>query len=197
MKKTLAILFLGVSLTGYSQKLKVIEGDLSVLKGQTAVKTEFTYDNMTVTNKNVPEAEFIETKKGEYEKKEAGRGEKFATAWVDDRASRFEPKFRELFAEHSKMTTTDESAKYTLIFHTTHTETGYNIGISKRPAYIDGEAFLVETADKSKVVAKLTIENVPGSQFGGYDYDTGTRLAECYAKAGKDIGKAIGKAAKK
>lgn len=197
MKKTLAILFLGLSMAGYSQKLKVIEGDLSVLKGQTAVKTEFTYDNMTVTNKNVPEAEFIATKKGDYDKKEAGRGEKFALAWVDDRPNRFEPKFRELFAKQSEMTTADDNAKYTLIFHTTHTETGYNIGISKRPAYIDGEAFLVETADKSKVLAKLTIENVPGSQFGGYDYDTGTRLEECYAKAGKDIGKMIGKAAKK
>ena len=94
-------------------------------------------------------------------------------------------------------TTADDNAKYTLIFHTTHTETGYNIGISKRPAYIDGEAWLVETADKSKIVAKITVDNVPGSQFTGYDYDTGTRLAECYAKAGKDLGKMVGKAAKK
>ena len=197
MKRTLAILLVGISLTGYSQKLKVIEGDLSVLKGQTSVKTEFTYDNMTVTTKNVPEAEFISTKKAEYEKKEAGRGDKFATAWVEDRPNRFEPQFRELFAKHSEMTTAGDNAKYTLIFHTTHTETGYNIGISKRPAYIDGEAWLVETANKDKVVAKMTIDNVPGSQFGGYDYDTGTRLAECYAKAGKDIGKLFAKSAKK
>jgi len=188
---------MGISLAGYSQKLKVVQGDLSALKGQTSIKTEFTYDNMTVTTKNVPEAEFISTKKAEYEKKEAGRGEKFATAWVEDRPNRFEPQFRELFAKHSEMNASDDNAKYTIIFHTTHTETGYNIGISKRPAFIDGEAFVVETADKSKIVAKLTIENVPGSQFGGYDYDTGTRLAECYAKAGKDIGKMIGKATKK
>jgi hypothetical protein len=197
MKKTLVILMVGLSLAGYAQKLKVVEGDLSVLKGQTAIKTEFTYDNMTVSTKNVPEAEFVSTKKDEYNKKEAGRGDKFAQAWTDDRPNRFEPQFRELFAKHSEMTTADDNAKYTLIFHTTHTETGYNIGISKRPAYIDGEAWVVETADKTKVLAKLTIENVPGSQFGGYDFDTGTRLAECYAKAGKDIGKLIGKSAKK
>lgn len=196
MKRTLVAFMVGLSLAGYAQKLKVVQGDLSVLKGQSSVKTEFTYDNMTVTTKNVPEAEFVSTKKDEYNKKEAGRGDKFAQSWVDDRANRFEPQFRELFAKHSGMTTADDNAKYTLIFHTTHTETGYNIGISKRPAYIDGEAFLVETADKSKVVARLTIDNVPGSQFGGYDYDTGTRLAECYAKAGKDIGKLVGKSKK-
>lgn len=196
MKRTLVAFMVGLSLAGYAQKLRVVQGDLSVLKGQSSVKTEFTYDNMTVTTKNVPEAEFVATKKDEYNKKEAGRGDKFSQSWVDDRANRFEPQFRELFAKHSGMTTADDNAKYTLIFHTTHTETGYNIGISKRPAYIDGEAFLVETADKSKVVAKLTIDNVPGSQFGGYDYDTGTRLAECYAKAGKDIGKLVGKSKK-
>jgi hypothetical protein len=197
MKKTLAIIMVGMSLAGYSQKLKVVEGDLSALKGEKSIKTEFTYDKMTVTTKNVPEAEFVATKKDEYNKKEAGRGEKFAQSWVDDRPNRFEPQFRELFAKHSELTTADDNAKYTLIFHTTHTETGYNIGISKRPAYIDGEAWVVETANKDKVIAKLTIDNVPGSQFGGYDYDTGTRLAECYAKAGKDIGKLIGKSTKK
>jgi hypothetical protein len=196
MKKTLVILMLALTVTSYAQKIKLLEGDLSPLKGQKAVKIEFTYDNMTVTKDDKTEESFIKERKEEYNKKEAGKGDKWAQSWVDDRQSRFEPPFREMFSKTSAMTTTDESAKYTLIFKTTHTELGYNIGISKRPAYIDGEAWIVESASKDKIIAKLSVQNIPGTQYGGFDFDTGVRLAECYEKAGKDIGKFIVKSTK-
>ena len=48
MKNVVFIFLFGFSVVAYGQKIKVVEGDLSVLKGQTAIKTEFTYDNMSV-----------------------------------------------------------------------------------------------------------------------------------------------------
>ena len=39
---------------------------------------------------------------------------------------------------------------------------------------------IVEPAAFTKVPS-----NVAGGQFGGFDYDSGTRIAESYAKAGK------------
>ena len=189
---------LSISLGVSAQKIKLIEGDLSPLKGQKSVNTEFVYDGMTVTTKNRPEDEYLAEKTAEYNKKEPGKGDKWALAWKEDRKTRFEPQFRELFTKHSEMSSaSDEKATYTLIFKTTSTETGYNIGISKRPAYIDGELSIVETANKSKVIAKITILNVVGSQFGGFDFETGARLQECYAKAGKELGAFIRKKTEK
>jgi hypothetical protein len=188
MKKLLLIALMGISLGGFAQKIKLIEGDLSALKGQTSVNTEFRYDGMLVTKKNKPEEEFIAEKTAEYNKKEAGKGDSWAIKWKEDRKARFEPQFRELFNKHSGISTTDENATYTLIFKTTSTEIGYNIGISKMPAYIDGELWVVETANKDKVLAKISIMNVVGSQFAGFDFETGARLQECYAKAGKELG---------
>ena len=188
---------LSISLGGFAQKIKLIEGDLSPLKGQKSVNTEFVYDGMLVTTKNKPEAEYLAEKTAEYNKKEAGKGDKWALAWKEDRKARFEPQFRELFNKHSEISSTDENATYTLIFKTTSTETGYNIGISKRPAFIDGELWVVETANKDKVIAKITILNVVGSQFGGFDFETGARLQECYAKAGKELGGFIRKKTEK
>ena len=188
MKKLILIALLSISLGGFAQKIKLVEGDLSPLKGQKSVNTEFVYDGMLVTTKNKPEAEYLAEKTAEYNKKEPGKGDKWAVMWKEDRKTRFEPQFRELFAKHSEMSASDEKAKYTLIFKTTSTETGYNIGISKRPAFIDGELSIVETANKDKVIAKIAIFNVVGSQFGGYDFETGARLQECYAKAGKELG---------
>ena len=57
-----------------AQRIKLIEGDLSPLKGTTALNTEFTYDNLKVGDfKN--EDDYIQKKKDDYNKKEAGRGD--------------------------------------------------------------------------------------------------------------------------
>ncbi len=185
----LALLSVSMSLSAFSQKIKLKEGSLAPLKNETSIHIEFTYDNMSV-GKFDNEQDYINKKKEEYNKKEAGRGDRWAKAWVDDRASRFEPKFTELFTEYSKMTES-KKAKYTLIFHTTSTEPGWNIGISRRNAEIDAEVLIVESSDHNKVIARITLDNSPGRTFLGNDYDTGERISEAYAKAGKSLGKYI------
>jgi len=187
MKNALIVVVLGLSLTSYGQKIKLLEGDLGVLKGQKGVRAEFTYDHMAV-GKFADEAEYIEKKKAEYDKKEPGRGDKFEAAWVADRQDRFEPQFRELFSKYSDMTTVDDSSPYTLIFKTVKTEPGWNIGISSSPAYIDAEVWIVDSKNPDKVVAKISVTKSPGRTVMGYDFDTGARLQEAYAKAGKEVG---------
>ena len=58
-------------------------------------------------------------------------------------------------------------------------------------AEIDGEALIVETANPSNVIARISVLNCPGRTFGGNDYDTGERIQEAYAVAGKGLGKFI------
>jgi hypothetical protein len=86
-----------------------------------------------------------------------------------------------------------KDAKYTIIFHTSFTEAGYNVYVSRHNAEINGEAMIVETADPSKVIATISIEKAPGRTFGGDDYDSGTRITESYADAGKYLAKFIKK----
>ena len=180
-----------------AEKTKLKSGSVAMLKGVTEMNVQYEYHDMTVTTKNKPEAEFIENKKAEYNKKEAGKGDKWATSWVADRSTRYEPQFKEQFEEKSKIKIGGKpDAKYTIIVHTTHTETGYNIGISRRNAYIDAEVKIVETANPDKVLALFTVTDAQGGSFGGYDFDTGSRLQECYAIVGKAIGKYIAKKAK-
>lgn len=190
MKNVFLITLFCISLSGYGQKLKLIEGDVSVLKGQKAVKTEFTYDNMSV-GKFPKEADYVAQKKADYNKKEPGTGDAWEEKWVSDRKERFEPQFRELFNEYGKISTVGEDSPYTLIFKTVKTEPGWNIGISRAPAYIDAEVWIVDTKDPAKVHAKISITKAPGRDAMGYDFETGARLQEAYAKSGKELGKFI------
>lgn len=189
---TVALLLVqSFALVTQAQKLKLTEGDLSALKGQTSINFEFTYDNMKV-GKFDTEKDYIDKKTEEYNKKEAGRGDNWAKNWVADRQARFEPKFIELFTKASEMSES-KTAKYTIIFKTHFTEPGFNVGIMRKNAKVDADAVIVETANKSKVIAIISVDDALGRTAGGYDFDTGLRISEAYADAGKALGKYIRK----
>jgi len=78
-----------------------------------------------------------------------------------------------------------------MIVETTFTEPGYNIGVMSKVASINLKITFVDKAGKK--LAIMTIEKVPGRDAMGFDYDTGVRIEEAYAKAGKSVGKFIDK----
>jgi len=170
-----------------AQKIKTQSGNPTILKSETTVNIEFVYDNISV-GKYKSENEYIKAKTEEYNKKEAGKGDTWAASWARDKQARFEPKFIELFTANSDMMV-NKDAKYTLIFKTTSIEPGFNIGITRKNAEIDAEVVIVETANRDNIVAAMTISNVPGGTAFGYDFDTGLRISESYANAGKKLAK--------
>lgn len=138
------------------------------------------------------EKDYIEKKTTEYNKKEPGGGDNWAKSRVNDRKALFEPKFIELFTKAIDMTES-KTAKYTLIFETTSAEPGFNVVLHRKNAQVDAIIQIVETANRSKVIATISVDNALGRTFGGYDYDTGLRIGEAYADAGKALGKFVKK----
>src|SRR5688572_3735559 len=132
-----------------AQRIRVTDGSLDVLKNEKDINIEYAYERMKV-GKFDNEADYVKSRTEDLNKKEAGRGDTWAKAWVADRKSRFEPKFDELFTKTAEMTLANK-AKYTIIFNTSFVEPGFNVGVMKKNAYIDGEITIVETADKNKV----------------------------------------------
>lgn len=193
---TIALLF---SISGLqAQKWKMSNGKFSELKGQTSLNVEFDYSDMKV-GKIKNEQDYIDKRKDEKNEKEAGTGDTWAEAWIADRENRFEPKFLELFNKHVedrglKADKGDESAKYTLIVHTVFTEPGFNIGIVRRNASTNIE-FSLKDNESGKIVSEGTMTKIPGQGGGGLgiDFDTGWRISESYAKAGKTLGKYLSK----
>lgn len=175
----------------FAQRVDLKSGDVAVLSGQKTVNIEYDYSEFGV-GKFATEKEYLDKKSAEYNAKEAGRGDTWKKAWVDDRKNRFEPKFEELFNKGMadkglQAVQSRPDATYTLIVRTKFVEPGFNVGVMRKNAYVDYEVDLVESANKSAKVAEINMRNVPGGQFGGFDFDTGVRIAESYAKAGKSL----------
>jgi hypothetical protein len=181
----------------HAQKMKLESGSLDFLKGVTAVNVEYVYDGMMVGK--LTEPAYVEAKVAEYNKKEAGKGDQWLKAWKSDPAAKFQPKFEELlnkqFTERKVdlKVGADPAAKYTLILKTTLMEPGWNAGIARHDAEISATATFVETQKHATELAVISISKSPGRGGMGYDFDSGFRVQEAYAKAGKELGAFLGK----
>jgi hypothetical protein len=179
-----------------AQKIILESGDGSVIKEEKKLNIEFDYSEFGV-GKFPKEEDYVKQKVDEYNAKEPGKGDKWHQSWIGDRKSRFEPKFLELInkglEKKGMVVSANPEAKYTLKVKTTFVEPGFNVGVMKRPAAVSFKYIFYETANPSNVVAVYFQNTVPGSQFGGYDFDVGTRVAESYAKGGKMLAAMISK----
>ena len=165
-----------------------------MLKGQTSINVEYDYEGQAV-GKYDRESDYIADRKSKYNADEAGRGDHWAEEWVNDRENLYQPKFEELLTDRTGWKISSD-AQYTIILKTLKTEPGFNVGIMRQPAFIDTEAVIVETANKEEVICRISMLKAPGQDAMGYDYSTGPRIAEAYAKTGKSLGALIQKSTK-
>jgi len=192
MKKLITLVIAIVALSFFTvnaQKVKVVSGNFAALKGQSNISIRFTYDNLKVGK--MDENAYLEKKKNQYNEKEPGKGDLFIEAWKNDRATRYEPKFLELINKYlsKKGVTVDRDladCEYEFILNTYFIEPGWNIGISRSNAFISTTLQLVNKQTGEKL-GELNLIKAPGGQFGGYDFDSGVRVSEAYAKTGKTV----------
>lgn len=173
-----------------AQKITLKSGGFDYLKGQKTILVKYDYSDMAV-GKYDKEEEYVAEKTAGYNKDEAGKGDKWKTAWYDDRGKRYEPKFEELFnkimeEEGIRCDKEAKDAKYQIIVHTTFIEPGFNVGVMRKDASLNADIRIVETAS-GKELAYITVTGCPGRGGMGYDFDTGFRIEEGYAKLGKSM----------
>ncbi len=202
MKEAKLFLIAGfIAFTALNAKAqKFTEGDesLKFLAGQTNINIEYVYDGMTVGKKT--EAAYKAEKVDAYNKKERGKGDRWAEKWVNSRSAVYEPMFEELINKMLAKETSisvgknKKDAKYTIILKTVMLEPGFNSFVMKINPYCDFEVSWVETSSK-KVVAKAFMDNVMGIVVNDndWDFDPSNRIKECFAKAGKMVGKKMTK----
>jgi hypothetical protein len=179
------------------KKTKLIEGSLEELKGVKKMNLQLVYEGMTVGKKNIPDEEYVNERKEEMNKKEAGKGSTWALGWKNDRSRRFEPGFKNGFnkIEDGLKVGKFPDQKYTLIFKSTNLEPGYNVGVSRDNASLSGEGWIVETANPDHIICKISIANAPGA-MGGFDFDNGLRIEAAYSVAGNMLSKFLKKTIK-
>jgi hypothetical protein len=192
MKKLSFLLIIGLIISlspvANAQKIALKSGSVASLGTLSSIRVEYTYDDMMVGK--YKEADYLKKKTEEYNKKEAGKGDQWQKDWVSDREMKFQPRFQDGFNNFCSMLgvgfKVDPNAKgKKMVVHTTFTEPGYNIYMSSKSASINAEVTIYDESNTE--IAKLTITNSPGSGIFELDYDTGIRIQEAYANAGRSL----------
>ncbi|MGJ8664982.1 MAG: hypothetical protein ACSHW7_01325 [Patiriisocius sp.] len=198
MKKQITlVLALVITAASFAQKAKVLEGDFKDLKGITEYNLVFDYSDVEIP-KYDNEEEFLKDKMAKREEKEAGDGERFKKAWFSDREERYEPKFIESFNkryEEFQVGKDLPNAEYTMKVHTTLLYAGYNVGVMRQPSKIDAIISVYKTSAPNDVIFSVKYTKAEGNGAMGYDFDSGYRISESYAKLAKTLAKTINKKA--
>lgn len=192
MKKTLALLSILVAIFASSnlQAQDILKGNVNFLRDVNDLKIEFSYDKLKV-GKDGSEANYIKRKKAEKEKKDAGSGDEWEKAWQGDKSEKYQPKFEQLFSEYSDIKVGEDlDAKYMMHVETEFIEVGFNVGVKAKPALATLIVTFYEAENPKKILCKIKMDKMKG--FQGH-FDSGSRIAEGYAKAGKYLAKFIKK----
>ena len=190
---------------------KLTSGSLDALKVEKTLNVMFDYSNITIgnavnplaTSNGIPEKDYVGKKTSDLNAKKPGDGDRWAQAWKDDRARLFQPallkELNEKLEKQGVVVKEDGSdAKYTLVVKTVFVDPGWNIGVSKKEAFISLMIDVAETADHSKVAATIEMKNVLKKvqvSYGDmtFDFAVGQRLQACYEQAGMSFGKFLSK----
>lgn len=201
----MAVLFTGTAFSqmggGMATPMTAIQsGDIGALDNVTKVSFVYDFKEMGVgAFRN--EADYIAKKYKEAEEKEKGKGDAFKESWEKAKTGKYPDRFETLFNKYGEKdlsmtgTRNDASAEVTLTLKTTFIEPGYNIGISKKPAFIDMECIFTDKSGKELV--RFFVKNAVGANMSGFDYDVSSRVVESYAKAAKMLVEGIKKERKK
>ena len=194
-----SLMMVAIAFGASAQKMKLTKGTFKAIAGQ-EMNVVYKYHDMEIgTGKRaMNEKEYVAKKVIEYNEKEKGRGDRWAKSWASDRESRFQGKFEALFNKVGSkpgisITPGKDDAKLTLTVHTTMTEPGFSVPmIMTVPSGVNLTITLTETGS-DKALGEMTLLGAPGNAFAGAAWDTGNRIQESYAKAGKSFAKWVQK----
>lgn len=165
LQLSLLAVAMSISTQSFAQKIKWETGDgLAFLKDQHALSVSYDYSKITV--KGESEEAYLKSQKEELNKDEAGKGDDFVTEWTDAREKKYQKHFetqfnKDMLKEGWRMAA-DTAVKYTVIVVANDMDLGKGKTFTSKPALIDFTLLVVESDNKSNVVAKGILENVKG-----------------------------------
>ena len=202
MKNIFLLLFVSVTTTIFAQKNEItpVQGNFDFLKDQTEVNVQLKFDNTTYQEKNLTEAQYIESRKADIT---ARKGEKvwqnWTYQWKQFKTSEYltyfykgiNPKLKKIQFKN------DVKAKYTLIIDAKWIYAGWYGGmIGSQEAKLTADLLFVETENPTNVIMKLQADKIQGKKMNDqFSWEYG-RIAAAYLITGKKLGAEIKKSLK-
>lgn len=184
MKMKLSLFFLlCLSNLIFSQRFKIIEGDLKNLKGITSYQVQFNYDKVAVHGFDSEEdflKDKIEKRKNNPEKAEA-----FERDWFLNREKYYHPAYIEFFNDFFKEgeCKIDENGTYLMKVNVVWVYPGYLVEPAKVSAIID----FYNVKDLNAKLLSIKFDKVIGYEKNAYVAEEYERFIGAYKKLAKNL----------
>ncbi|WP_276876334.1 hypothetical protein [Chryseobacterium joostei] len=203
MKKLFLLVFMVIMTTAAfgQEKMNLVSGGFEVLKDQTEVNVELTFEDVLFMKENITETQYLENRKKQV-LDNPKRGEKAWNMWITEWERYKKEEYINYFTKGLNKTykeilfKKDSSAKYTLLLETKWIFPGWHAGLTMMTSEISGTIKLVETNNHSVVLAEVELNKF--DRFVNNDevvMEYG-RIAGAYESAGRYLGKKIKKSLK-
>jgi len=201
MKKIFLALFFAFTSVVFSQnKINVTQGSFDFLKDQSEVNVQLKFGNATYQEKNLTEAQYIESKKTDITSRKGVKvWENWTYQWEKYKTSEYLKYFSEGINSKSKKVKfkNDVKAKYTLIIDAKWIYAGWYGGmIGSQEAKLTADLLFVETDNPKNVMMRLVADKIQGKKKNDqFSWEYG-RIAAAYFITGKKMGAEIKSALK-
>jgi hypothetical protein len=211
MKKLLVIALALCSLSALAQKPKVLKGDFDAIKSMKTWDVDVILSDDIDIHKKGTHKEFLEARRTEYNKSSKDGGEQYVETWTNNFNDRYSWKFCELMNKYQEKFETGvtmqpeaETFEGKIVIEPTWIYLGYINPMTRQPSKVTTE---ISFQDKDgNELCRIRMEESPGDAtftagvgsqnmgFGGADVQGEfVRLAESFAKCGKDLSGYLGK----
>lgn len=201
MRKIIALSFLLLSVSAFSQKIINKQGDFKFLKGTDKVEVLFNYSKLELLKENYPEETYISKRKEELNDKNAGVGDSWEVKWRASKKEIWEPMFLELLNKYASKGTKmgfyseEPSSPYVMKVDVIWIYPGWDVFMMKQHAKVTTKISIYDRTNPSVLLISLDANEAPGDQFGS-NYSNESRVGEGFAKTAKTIAKMIAKETK-
>jgi hypothetical protein len=171
------------------QKVELVSGNPKLFRDVKFFYLTFDYSDLVV-GKYGDEQAYIDYMKDDAERRKKGSSEEWLKKWYEDRVNFYQPKFIELFDEYSdkdvKSFSNLSNQKFELNLHTKFIDPGFNRNAKRAPALINVIVTISEIGNRENALI-ISMTDVPGNEVMGSYYPDYRRIAEAYAKCGKEL----------
>ncbi|WP_136668450.1 hypothetical protein [Flavobacterium sp. H122] len=183
MKFKFLFLILFVISSGYSQRFKILEGELENLKNINSFNAEFNYENIEVHGFK-SEEEFLKEK---MEKRNAdpGKAEEFRANWFSNREKYYNPAFIDYFNKYFKNQECKiaSEAAHLMKVNLTWIYTGYAVEPAKLSTVID----FYDVNNPSKKLLSIQFDKVIGLEKKMIAVNEHDRIIGAFEKLAKNL----------
>lgn len=186
----------------FAQHIDIDKNELSFLASQEKVNVIFTFDSLSFDGKNVPEAEFLQTRYvevSEWKDKEAAKewlglyNEHKNNKWQESFVSTLNEKTAEY--KHAPIfSRNDSTANYTIQVNSDWMYFGYDVIIGKEPSKVSMTLNFYETGTPSGILFTTHISRAMGTNNESYnlrDWPSFRRMGKAYTKAAYKLAQAL------